>query len=372
MREKVCIIGDGLTALMLSKALLDLNIEIDLIIKNNFKKKLLDDRTVGISDNNLLFLKDNQILDKKMKNFWKIKKIKIFNSKLELDKKLLLNFENKKKDPLFHMIKNNEIYLNLKKKLEKNSLLKILIKKDNYLLSKKFLNKNYKLIINCSSNNIIDKKFFFRKIYKDYKSTAYTLIVKHSKVSNNTAYQFFTKFGPMAFLPLSENSTSIVWSVNDKNYVNNEIFKSNIRKLFPYNFKRISFSSINKFKLNFLIPREYYFKNILTFGDGLHKIHPIAGQGFNMIIRDIKILQTIIKNKINLGLELENSILAEFNNRVKSYNFLFAKGVDLTEEFFSNNNDIFNLYSNKFFSEIDNNNSIKSLFIKFANKGLNI
>ena len=80
----------------------------------------------------------------------------------------------------------------------------------------------------------------------------------------------------------------------------------------------------------------------------------------------------IIKNKINLGLELENSILAEFNNRVKSYNFLFAKGVDLTEEFFSNNNDIFNLYSNKFFSEIDNNNSIKSLFIKFANKGLNI
>lgn len=372
MREKVCIIGDGITALMLSKALIDLNIEIDLIIKNNFKKKLPDDRTVGISDNNFLFLKDNEILGKRLKNFWKIKKIKIFNSKLKLDKKLLLNFENKKKNPLFHMIKNNEIYLSLKKKLKKNLLFKILVKKDNYLLSKKFLNKNYKLIINCSSNNVIDKKFFFKKIHKDYKSTAHTAIVKHTKVINNTAYQFFTEFGPMAFLPLSENSTSIVWSVNDKNYISDEIFKNNIKKLFPIDIKKISFSSINKFKLNFLIPREYYFKNILTFGDALHKIHPIAGQGFNMIIRDIKTLQEIIKNKIDLGLELESSILAEFNNRAKSYNFLFAKGVDLTEEFFSNNNDMFNLYSNKFFSKVDKNDSIKSLFIKFANKGLNI
>ena len=42
---------------------------------------------------------------------------------------------------------------------------------------------------------------------------------------------------------------------------------------------------------------ETIFKNILSFGDALHKIHPLAGQGFNMTVRDAKILSDLI-NKI--------------------------------------------------------------------------
>ena len=51
--------------------------------------------------------------------------------------------------------------------------------------------------------------------------------------------------------------------------------------------------------------RSYYHKNILAFGDLIHKIHPLAGQGFNMTIRDIKILNDIIQKKIDLGLPLD-------------------------------------------------------------------
>ena len=126
MREKVCIIGDGITALMLTKALLDLDIKIDLITKNNFKTKIQDNRTIGISDSNLFFLKNHGIIDKKTKIFWKINQIKIFNSKSKLSKKLLLNFKNK--NTILHMVKNNEIYLSLKKKIQKKSLLTILKK----------------------------------------------------------------------------------------------------------------------------------------------------------------------------------------------------------------------------------------------------
>ena len=50
--------------------------------------------------------------------------------------------------------------------------------------------------------------------------------------------------------------------------------------------------------------RNYYHKNILAFGELIHKIHPLAGQGFNMTIRDIKILLEIIQNKIDLGLPI--------------------------------------------------------------------
>ena len=51
--------------------------------------------------------------------------------------------------------------------------------------------------------------------------------------------------------------------------------------------------------------------NILAFGDLLHTIHPLAGQGFNMTIRDVKILLNIIKNKVEVGLPLDKSINIE-------------------------------------------------------------
>ena len=50
----------------------------------------------------------------------------------------------------------------------------------------------------------------------------------------------------------------------------------------------------------------------MAFGDLLHKIHPLAGQGFNMTIRDIKALMNIIKDKLDLGLPLDSSVNKEF------------------------------------------------------------
>ena len=75
-----------------------------------------------------------------------------------------------------------------------------------------------------------------------------------------------------------------------------DLIKDNNQK---YKIKK--FMKLNKFKLQSSILRNYYYKNILAFGDLLHKVHPLAGQGFNMTIRDIKVLSKIIQNKIDLG-----------------------------------------------------------------------
>ena len=129
------------------------------------------------------------------------------------------------------------------------------------------------------------------------------LLLKHEKISNNIAIQIFTKNGPLAFLPISNNETSIVYSINKKfekkkkilnNLINNYNFKYKIKKI----------NKIDSFDLKSFNLRSYYHKNILAFGDLLHRIHPLAGQGFNMTIRDIKILNDIIKKKIDLGLPL--------------------------------------------------------------------
>ena len=69
------------------------------------------------------------------------------------------------------------------------------------------------MIINCDPSNVITKKFFYNKINKNYKSNAYVTIINHKRIKNNTATQIFTSKGPLAFLPISKNETSIVYSI---------------------------------------------------------------------------------------------------------------------------------------------------------------
>ena len=89
--------------------------------------------------------------------------------------------------------------------------------------------------------------------------------------------------------------------------------------------------------------RNYYYKNILSFGDLIHKIHPLAGQGFNMTIRDIKILSKIVQERIDLGLQIDNSIYHIFENKTNvsicelGNNYL--KGAGMTEWLKNNNID---------------------------------
>ena len=376
MTGKICIIDGGISGLILSKVLSDLNIKIDLINRNFSNKKKYRTRSIAISRSNFLFLKNLNILTKKQNLFWKIKEIRLFNTKINHSNKMIFDFKNPENTPIFYMIKNDYLYLNLKKKINNNPLISFKNEKyANNIFNSDLRNNNkdYDLIINCSDNNILNKNIYFKKIKKNYKAIAFTTVIKHEKNRNDIAFQYFTKFGPMAFLPLSEDYTSVVWSVSlNFSLMTYKEIKSEIKKLFNSKAKKISFSPINKFKLDFSVPRDYFKNNVLIFGDGSHKIHPLAGQGLNMTIRDVKIFKSIVENRLSLGLPLDQSILQEFTNKTKSYNYLFAKGIDFTEKYFSINNEFFNSYSNKFFQQINKNLYFKEILMRIADKGLNI
>jgi 2-octaprenyl-6-methoxyphenol hydroxylase len=127
---------------------------------------------------------------------------------------------------------------------------------------------------------------------------------------------------------------------------------------------------IQSFDLQSLNLRSYYHKNILAFGDLLHKVHPLAGQGFNMTIRDIKLLSNIIKNRLDLGLQLDSSINKEFENSAKYKNLIFLNGVDLIHEFFNFERKIKNNFLSKSVQKINNYQLINKAFTKFADEGI--
>ena len=92
----------------------------------------------------------------------------------------------------------------------------------------KIQKKNYEIIIISDTNNYLFKKYFSKHIKKNYNSIAFTTIINHNNIKNNVAEQYFTKFGPLAFLPISNTKTSIVFSVFDKDLIKN---KSKIIKI---------------------------------------------------------------------------------------------------------------------------------------------
>ncbi len=355
---RVCILGSGLSALTLAKALVNQNIYVDMFVKKK-SNSINSSRTLGISKSNVEFYNKNII---NIKNItWKIKKIEIFTDNLKDEK--LINFGDSNNE-IFSIVKN----YNLIKILEKNLHRSKYFSKISSFKINSFLNE-YNLVINTDFFNEITKKYFSKKLIKKYNSYAYTTILEHEKDNNNIATQIFTQKGPIAFLPISKNETSIVFSYNSLNNQSDKNIKNLIRQYnFRYKIRKIK--KIQSFELNSLNLRSYYKGNILAFGDLLHRIHPLAGQGFNMTLRDIKIFLSIIKEKQNLGLPIDSSVNSEFEKRSKNKNFIFSNGIDLIYEFFNFERKIKNNSLSKYVKIFANSSSVNKILTKIADKGL--
>ena len=359
---KICLIGQNLTNLILARVFAEKKLHVDMYINSKIQK-LNTNRTIAISSENFKYLK---ALTKSDLPAWKAKDIKIYIE--DRLKKEIINF-NKKKVEAFNLMsysRLNNIFFNKIKKSRYVNIIKLNIS-ESWLLNN---SKNYDLIINTQIKNIISKKYFAKKIIKNYESYAYTFSINHKKIINTTASQIFTKYGPLAFLPISNTQTSIVFSC--LGHLKND---NNIMNLFnKYNsfYKIYKINKIEKFRLSFSMLRNYTCKNILAFGDLIHRIHPHAGQGFNMTIRDIKTLSKIIDKKINLGLPIDISVADEFQNNSKHLNYLYGKVIDGIYEFFKLDNKFNNSVSKTVFNILNKNSLFKRYSNILSERGLNL
>ena len=359
---KVCIIGDGLVSLTLANVLIQKQISIEIIRGkhgNNYNKL----RTLGISKSNFDYFNTEIINIKKIS--WVIKNIKIYTENYQ--EKEILKFNNNNQQ-IFSIIQNYKLHELLYKNLKKNKLVKFK-KISNY---QNIFKKDYKLIVNCESKNEISKKFFYNKIEKNYNSYAYITIINHKKkIDNDTAFQNFTNKGPIAFLPISQTQTSVVYSFRGKKLRGNSEIKKFIKKFNPV-YSIIKIHDYQYFELRSSNTRKYFKNNILAFGDTLHKIHPLAGQGFNMSLRDIKVLSDLIDKKINLGLDIDYSICREFQKNSQDKNYLFSIGIDWIYELFNFERKTKSNLLSKSINKIGQNKTVNSFFKKFADKGFRI
>ena len=359
---KICLIGQNLTNLILALAIAEKKLPVEIYLNKKIKKRSTN-RTIALSNGNFKFVK---YLARTTLPSWTTNEIKIFieNSKT----KEIINFKQKNKE-VFNLISYSNLNTVFLKKIFKSKYIKL--KKVN-TSSNSLINKikNYDLVINSENNNILSKKYFTKKLTKNYKSTAFTFLIEHKKISNKTALQIFTNYGPLAFLPVSDTKTSIVFSYMGKEKENDKILS--LFKKYNYFYKVNKIHNIEKFGLDFSFLRNYTHNNILAFGDLIHRIHPLAGQGFNMTIRDIINLLEIIDNKISLGLPIDISVAEEFQNRNKHFNYTYGKMIDIIHEFFKLDSKLNNSISIPIFKFINKNETFKKYSNIFSDRGLNL
>ena len=383
-KQKICIIGGGLTGLVTAISLSKLNCHIDLLA-GNINQSLKSNRTVAISQNNYEFLNKQNIFKTKRKELWPCSKMKLYtqNENKKISEIFEINKENKTKKVLY-LLENSKI---IKLMLNKMKNIKSITIKKNAIVSEildsgllksvKFKNKKikYNLVIVCAGSNSNLVKNIFKKnfIKYSYEEMSITTIVSHKLCKNNTARQIFLNDEILALLPISNTKTSIVWSVKKKLYKKNDLLLKKKLNFYLKNYlKKIKFQTKVQYQdLNFSVPNKYFKNRILLFGDALHAIHPLAGQGFNMTLRDLSSLEKTLSNKINLGLDIGSlDILSEFSDENKSKNFIFSTGINLVKNSFSFKNETFKNLRDMILTNLNKSNLAKDILLNLANKGL--
>ena len=374
IKQKICIIGNGLTGLTAALILGKLNLDVHLIAAPD-KKRRRDIRTTAISESNYKGLIDF-IGKKNSKIFFESKEIDLYKEHSK-EIKHFMNLSNKHKNLMF-LFQNEILKRLIQRKINTYRNLKIFNKKVSEINVEKnkvfFANKNFKydaiFVCTGSKSEIIQNIFKDRFIERKTDEIAFTSIVNHSSNIIN-AKQFFLKEGPMAILPLNKNKFSFVWSVGSKfkNKNSAPIIIKKLKEILKIQ-SDLKMSKVDCFPISFKFRSSFNKKNILVLGEGSYNVHPVAGQGFNLILRDIFYLNRKINEYIKNGIQIKDSLfIDEYLKQRKPESLLFGLGINFINNFFKFNK-ITEPIKKVILKDINKFNILKDISLRVSNKGI--
>ena len=136
-----------------------------------------------------------------------------------------------------------------------------------------------------------------------YSQHALIANVTTSLPNNGVAYERFTPKGPLALLPISENTSSLVWTrdsseINDYLNMNEAEFCKALELEFGERLGLIEKCGERvSYPLKLMRAKEQYRQGVLLLGNAAHSLHPVAGQGFNLALRGVAaFLESVSQN----------------------------------------------------------------------------
>jgi 2-octaprenyl-6-methoxyphenol hydroxylase len=140
------------------------------------------------------------------------------------------------------------------------------------------------------------------QLITDYGQTALITSVKSTIPNNNTAYERFTSSGPLALLPISKNECAVIWTRShedaDTLMLGREAdFLVELQQCFGFKLGELTLIAPRRaFPLSLIRAEQMVAGRAVIIGNAVHQLHPVAGQGFNLGIRDvIQLAEMLIK-----------------------------------------------------------------------------
>lgn len=230
------------------------------------------------------------------------------------------------------------------------------------------------LICAEGKNSKLPELFSIPTVKFDYKQSSIVFNVKHELHHQNLAVERFFPGGPFAILPMKDGYTSsIVWTEKSgisKMLMNlsEEEFIVELKKRFGSYLGKIKLEGERKlYPLSFVFAKKLYKGRVLLIGDAAHSIHPVAGQGLNLGIRDVEsVIKHIVAAKAS-GIDVGSSYLLKKISRNRYFdNFTMALATDGLNRMFSNRIFCAKALRNLGLIPVENSNFLKKSFIRHA------
>jgi 2-octaprenyl-6-methoxyphenol hydroxylase len=207
----------------------------------------------------------------------------------------------------------------------------------------------------------------------NYGQSAIVINVSHERGHNGRAIEHFLPAGPFAILPLKGNRSSIVWTetaADAKRLVAlpDEAFHAELERRFKLHLGEITAISARRVHpLGFFVARSFIAERIALVGDAAHVIHPIAGQGLNMGLKDVAALAEVIVDAARLGLDPGAASTLERYQRWRRFDTMtMGLATDGLNRLFSNRSDVLRIVRDIGLGLVDRVPNLKHLFIREA------
>jgi 2-octaprenyl-6-methoxyphenol hydroxylase len=206
-----------------------------------------------------------------------------------------------------------------------------------------------------------------------YDQSAIVTTVGHERDHGGRAEEHFLPAGPFAILPLKGNRSSIVWTEAKGEAerivaLPDEAFHAELEQRFKLHLGEIKTVGARRVHpLGFFVARSFIAERIALVGDAAHVIHPIAGQGLNMGLKDVAALAEVVVDAARLGLDPGSAAVLERYQRWRRFDTV-TMGIATygLNRLFSNRSDALRLLRDVGLGLVDRVPNLKRLFVREA------